>query len=116
MNVETPITGRERRASLRRTPRSGVRVALRTGTLGLGPDLATGLVDVSEDGLCVQLRAPVAQGLDAEIILERVGNGRLIKLVGDVRWCAGDGASGFKAGLRLRRRLPYKELMDLARN
>ncbi|HEX3147758.1 MAG TPA: PilZ domain-containing protein [Gemmataceae bacterium] len=107
---------RERRTSPRRMPRTGVRIALRSGTLGLGPDIATGLLDVSEDGLCVQLKSPIAQGSDAEIILERVGNGRAMKLIGDVRWCVGDGATGYRAGLRLRRRLPYKELMDLARN
>jgi PilZ domain len=93
-----------------------LRVILRSGTLGLGPDLPAGLVDVSEDGVCVQVKAPLKPGSDAEIVLDRVGTSRPMKLVADVRWCAGDPSGGYRAGLRLRRRLPYRELMDLARN
>jgi hypothetical protein len=116
MGIDAPSTGRERRTSTRRLVRTGIRVVLRAGTLGLGPDLATGLIDVSEDGLCVQVRSPLKPGSDAEIVLDKVGSSRPMKLVADVRWCAGDGSNGYRAGLRLRRRLPYKDLMDLARN
>jgi hypothetical protein len=116
MGIEVPAAVRERRTSVRRVPRHGVRIVLRAGTLGLGPDLATGLVDVSEDGLCVQVKSPLKPGSDAEIVLDKVGTSRPMKLVADVRWCAPDAANGYRAGLRLRRRLPYKELVDLAKN
>lgn len=116
MAPDTPSAARERRTLVRRPARPGVRVAFRSGTLGLGPDLAIGLIDVSEDGLCVAVKVAVAAGSDAEVVLDKVGSSRPMKFVADVRWCAGDPAGGYRAGLRLRRRLPWRDLMDLARN
>lgn len=116
MGAEIPPSARNRRACARRPTRSGIRVCLRAGTLGLGPDLAVGLVDVSEDGLCVRVKSPLAPDSEAEVVLDKVGSSRPIKLVAEVRWCQGDAAGGFRAGLRFRHRLPYKDLIDLARN
>jgi hypothetical protein len=116
MGAEVPPSTRNRRVSRRRPTRSGVRICLRAGTLGLGPNLAAGLVDVSEDGVCVRLKAPLAPDSEAEIVLDKVGSSRPMKLVADVRWCQDDPAGGYRAGLHFRRRLRYKDLMDLARN
>lgn len=82
--------------------------------MGLGPDLALGLLDVSEDGLGVRLKVAVAAGDEAEIVLTAPGTRKAFKLLGEVRWCH-DAADGtFHVGIRLRRRLPYAELSDLA--
>jgi len=116
MGAESPPPVRNRRTSSRRPTRSGIRVSLRAGTLGLGPDLAAGLVDVSEDGVCVRVKTLLALDSEAEVILDKVGSSRPIKMVAEVRWCQGDAAGGFRAGLRFRHRLPYKDLMELARN
>jgi hypothetical protein len=91
-------------------------VSVRVGTSGLGRDLAAGLVNVSEDGVCVRITSALAPGSEAEIVLDKVGSSRPMKLVADVCWCTDDPAGGYRAGLRLRRRLAYKDLMDLARN
>jgi hypothetical protein len=88
-------------------------VCLRSGTLGLGPNLAASLLDVCEDGICVRVTAALAPESEAEVVLDKVGSSRPLKLVADVRWCLGDPAGGFRAGLRFRRRLPYKDLVDL---
>ena len=47
----------ERRAGLRRRAKPGSRAEVRRGSLGMGPDLALGLVDVSEGG--AQVRSAV---------------------------------------------------------
>jgi hypothetical protein len=45
-----------RRASRRLRPRGKVKVTCRKGTLDLGPNVAVGLLDVSETGCRVMLR------------------------------------------------------------
>ena len=106
---------RNRRTSRRRSPRSGVKVAVRAGTMGLGPDLAAGVVDVSEDGLCIRLKAPLPARTEAEVSFEKVGAGRPIKMLAEVRWCVADDGGGFRAGFQFRHRLPYTQLQDFSR-
>jgi hypothetical protein len=89
-----------------------VRVALRAGTLGLGPNLATGLVDLSEDGLCVLTKSPLKVGSEAEVCLDKAGSQKPLKFVAEVRWCNGDEASGYRVGLRLRHRIQYTQIVD----
>lgn len=108
------VSGREKRLGRRRPARSGARVQFRRGALGLGPDLAVGLLDVSEDGARVRLKGAVDPGSEAEVLLARPGGGKPIKGMCEVRWCRPDG-DGFLAGLRLRRRLSHADLLDLAR-
>jgi hypothetical protein len=116
MGAEIPPAVRERRACKRLLTRLGIRLALRAGTLGLGPDLAAGLLDVCEDGVGVRLKAPLSLDTEAEVVFEKIGSGRPMKLVADVRWCQQDRSGGFRAGLRFRHRMAFRDLMDLARN
>ena len=83
--------------------------------MGLGVDVAVGLVDVSEDGLGVRLKVAVTPGEETEIILTSPGTRKAYKLLGEVRWCRDAGDGTFLAGVRLRRRLAYVDLSDLAR-
>src|SRR5437763_972691 len=53
------VPARNKRLVPRRAVRGGVRAEVRRGMTGLGPDLAIGLTDLSEDGLGVRLKAPV---------------------------------------------------------
>ena len=88
-----PGTGRvpeivtEKRLGQRRPALHGAQVELRRGALGLGPSLAVALVDVSDDGLCVHLKEPVAPGEEVEVALGRPLGGKLHKRRGRVRWC-----------------------------
>jgi len=100
----------------RRPARSAVRVVLRAGTMGLGPNLATGLVDLSEDGLCVLSKLPLKVGSEAEVCLDKAGSQKPLKLVAEVRWCNGDETTGYRVGLRLRHRLLYTQITDFTQN
>ena len=93
-----------------------MRVVLRAGTLGLGPNLATGLVDLSEDGLCVLTKSPLKVGSEAEVCLDKAGSQKPLKFVAEVRWCNGDEATGYRVGLRLRHRLQYFQLADFVQS
>jgi hypothetical protein len=99
----------------RRPARGGTRVEVRRGDLGLGPNLAVGLVDVSEDGAGVRLKAEVWVGEQVEVQLGRAGGGKMFRNAGVVRWCRPEPDGWFLVGLSLRRRLTYSDLLDLGR-
>jgi Tfp pilus assembly protein PilZ len=90
-----------------------VGVAIQEGTSGLGPNIAVGLANVSDDGLGVRINAPIPVGLEVSVELFLPGVHKPIKLVGEVRWCSPVGDSTHQAGLRLRRRLTYSELTGM---
>lgn len=110
-----PPPRRNHRLCRRRPPRSGVRVECRRGALGLGPNLAAGLLDVSEGGAGVRLTAPAGIGEEVEVVLARPGGGRPVRGLGDVRWCQPAADGTYRAGVRLRRRLTHADLLDLCR-
>jgi PilZ domain len=106
---------KNKRLVQRRLARGGVRVEVRRGVTGLGPDLALGLTDLSEDGLGVRLKAAVRPKEECEVLLTRFAGGKPMKLHGEVRWCAAAGDGTFRAGIRFQRRLARKDLMDLTK-
>ena len=95
--------------------RSGVRSEVRRPGSPPGPDLGAGLVDVSADGACVRVTAPVTVGEDLQVRFRRKGAKKWIEMPTGVRWCQPEGGGLFLVGLRLRRRLTPAELADLAR-
>jgi hypothetical protein len=90
-------------------------VEIRKGTMGLGFNLATGVVDVSEIGLCVRLKCPLEAHQEVEIILSGPGASKPIKGIAEVCWCREVPERGFRAGFRLRTRLTYSQMGDLVR-
>jgi len=100
----------DKRLIRRKPAKSGVRVQCRRGQLGLGADVAVAVVDISDTGMCVVVKAALTKGEDAEVILAGVGRQKPLKLACEVRWCVPDGAAGFRAGLRFRKRIPYAEM------
>jgi hypothetical protein len=109
------VTRQERRLTRRRPTRGGARVEVRRGDLGLGPDLAVGLMDVSEDGVGLRTKVEVQVDDRVTVGLGRPGGGKLLVGQGVVRWCRPEPDGRFRVGLALRRRLTHADLMDLAR-
>ena len=103
----------ERRQHPRHVPKHGVRVLCRTGTLGLGPDLAISLVDISEIGLRLVVPSAMQKGQEVEIELEAPGRGRALKLMADVIWSMPNDEGTYWVGVEFRRQLTYGELQDL---
>jgi hypothetical protein len=87
-----------------------VRVEVRRGPLGIGPNLAVRLVEVSEAGARVRLKLPVAVGEEFEVTFWP--RARLGPIGGPavVRWCRPSRPGTFVAGVRFRRRLTEAEL------
>jgi hypothetical protein len=95
-------------------PRRHLDVVCHRGTTGLGPNLAVGLVDVTEDRLKVRLTAPVPVGEDLEVELTPPGNGKAVRLRGSVVTCrpSRDGKTSV-AKVQLRHRLTFREFAEL---
>ena len=89
-------------------------VVCRPGSTGLGPNLARGLVDLTEDRVKVRLNAPIPVGEDVEVELTPPGVGKPLKLRGSVVTCrpSTDGKS-FVAKVLLRHRLTFRQLAEL---
>jgi hypothetical protein len=104
----------ERRAGDRRPPRPGTRVEVRRGQLGMGPDVALALLDVSEAGARIRLKAPVRPGDAVEVALWPPGGARSVRGPARVVWCRGDAHGAVQVGVRLRRRLVPQDLFELA--
>jgi hypothetical protein len=102
-----------RRASRRWDFRGSARVECRRGTLGLGPNLVREAMDLSETGIRLLLRSPLARGEEVEVVIHGMGV-RPVKRFARVVWSvAADG--GWQVGLAFEGHLPYHEVQDLAR-
>jgi hypothetical protein len=75
-----------RRLARRRAPKGGTRVVCRKGTLGLGPDLAVSVLDVSESGIRLLVREALAERQEIEVGLTGPGQARAHRLVATVVW------------------------------
>lgn len=93
-------------------PRAGVRVEVRSGAAGHGPNLAAGLVNVSEEGAAVVVSAQVRFGEQVEVVFVQA-SGVQLRVMADIRWCNAVGRGQFEAGAQFRRRLTPEELLDV---
>ena len=102
-----------RRASYRRLVRRGVRVTCQRGDLGLGPDLALALLDLSENGARLAVKEPLQPGEEVELNLEGIWHRQPLRRLANVSWCAPKGDGRLEIGVRFQKGLPYAELSQL---
>ncbi len=104
------VPERDKRLSRRKPVKRGVVAQCRRGQLGLGADIAGGIVDISECGACLKVKVELKHAEDAEVVLVGVGRSKPLKVMCEVRSCIPDDAGAFRVGLRFRKRIPYAEL------
>lgn len=101
----------DRRIVRRRALKKGVGITVRKGALGLGPNLAAGGEELSQDGVQLRVTAPLKRGDEVEIGLTGIGRSKAMIFMADVRWCREDEeAETFLIGAKFRRRLAYADL------
>ena len=76
MDQPEPKT-RQRRTFPRRKPRGGTRVVCRKGALGLGPNMALSLLNLSEWGVCLLVGEWLTRGQEVGVVLSAPGLGEL---------------------------------------
>jgi len=95
----------------RRNLKKGVEITARKGAPGLGPNLATGGVELSDDGVQLCVKSELTKGDEVEVGLTGIGRSKPMNLMGTVRWCRPDQEEeGFLIGVQFRRRLAYAEI------
>jgi hypothetical protein len=83
--------------------------------MGIGFDVASGLLNLSAAGACVRLMAPVKLLDRVHVTLRRPqGVSRPHRLEAQVRWVHDEGGSNFVAGVRFRHLLSAGDLAAMA--
>src|SRR5688500_7462579 len=103
-----------RRVSPRRRPKNGAKVSCQKGSLGLGPNLALSVVDVSETGMRLILKSPREKGQVVEINLTVPGHPRPVKLPAVIVWSVPEPGGSCRVGARFQRSLNYRDLLQIA--
>jgi hypothetical protein len=83
-----PIGVANRRLSRRKVARRSTQVVCYANSLGLGPNIAIAVHDLSEAGARMTVRTAVTAGHELEMNLQGIGHRRAIKLTAKVAWCA----------------------------
>ncbi len=102
-----------RRTSLRRRTRASSKGICRKGTLGLGPNIALALVDVSETGACLRVKEALRVGQEVEVCLQATGNVREIRLTGRVVWVRPASEGSQSVGIHFDKPLSFSAVQDL---
>ncbi len=103
----------DRRRCRRRACTRNVLTTCLRGTLGLGRDIGVRLHDFSEEGIRLVVTTLLDPGDEIEAGLAPALQSQAVTTVGIVIWSAAT-PGGFWAGVRLARRLTYRELSLLS--
>ncbi|HEV3263293.1 MAG TPA: PilZ domain-containing protein [Gemmataceae bacterium] len=113
MNANTaPDTNR--RSAPRRQPKKASKFVCRRGKLGLGPNIAVALLDVSENGIRLIAKTPLEPDTDMEIGLQPIGAHRPTLVIARVMWCIPLADGNHCVGARFEKLLPYAFLQEVA--
>jgi hypothetical protein len=104
---------KNRRAVRRRSAKRSVRVNCTANAIGLGPNIALSLLDVSEAGARVVVKEPLKPRQEVEVTFCGIGHRKPVRVVADVVWCVPAGPGTYLIGLRLQRYLTYQDLHEL---
>lgn len=99
---------------MRRQPRRTSRVACRKGVLGLGPNLAVRLLDISESGARLIVKVSMGARQEVEIVLVPPGGAREVVRNGAVVWSVPTEDGAFCIGIHFDKRVDYSALCDLS--
>ena len=102
------------RASRRYPPKRSTRVRATRNSLGLGPNIALAVLDLSETGIRLLLGENLRRGQEFEVVLESAGS-RPVKVVAGVVWSVGTAEGQFCVGARFQKLIGYADVQALTR-
>jgi hypothetical protein len=103
-----------RRKSQRRKPRSSVKVECRLGLCGLGPNLASTTLDISDTGTCLIVTRELDVKKEVEVVIVGYGMSKPIKRLACIRWQVTLDDGRFCIGVEFQKRLEYRDWQSLA--
>src|SRR4051812_20057725 len=101
---------KNRRISPRRATKQSVKAICRKGSLGLGPNIAVAVLDISETGTRLLLKEALLARQEVEVCLLPPGLVREFKLPGRVVWCVPAADGNFCTGIEFEKYLSYSAL------
>jgi hypothetical protein len=104
-----------RRSGHRKNPRTNVTVECRRGSLGLGKNLTVSFLDISEGGVRLTVKEKFVADEEVEVVLLGCQVGKPIKRQGKVCWAVPIETGGCCIGVEFEKRLPYIEVMRIAK-
>jgi hypothetical protein len=112
--IEQALAAKNRRRSQRRQPKRASKVFCYRGALGMGPNLAVEMLDISEGGIRLRVKEPLCEGQPVLIQLAGLGHRAPLKVMAVVVWCvpAADGSQC--VGAHFEKSLRYGDLQLLA--
>jgi hypothetical protein len=113
--MSQPENVSNRRASRRRPSKGSTKISCCRGPMGMGANLAVSVLEVSETGACLVVKAAFANGEEMEVNLEGVVHRRPIRKMARVVWCVTDGPERWRVGVQFQGALGYAELSELTR-
>ena len=103
-----------RRRAARRKPRSYVKLECRKGSIGLGANVATTLLDVSETGARLVVSQELTVQQEVEVVLSGHGLSKAVKRLSRVCWLLKLEDGKFCIGVEFEKRLDYRDWQNLA--
>ncbi len=104
---------RNRRRALRRLARRSTKIACFRGSLGMGKNLGISLLDISETGVRLHVKAPFEEGEDLEVNLLGLVHARPIRVLCKVIWCMETKEGNFIVGAEFEKSIRYRDVLEL---
>ncbi len=114
MENNTSLKLSNRRRSIRAKARTTVKVQCRKGALGLGPNLAHCVLDLSDSGVRLIIKQPLELMSEVEIIIDGYGMKDSIKRLGNVRWLINAEGGQYCVGIEFQKSLSYRDWLNMA--
>ncbi|MCI0379114.1 MAG: PilZ domain-containing protein [Gemmataceae bacterium] len=115
MASQTNATGPNRRLCRRKTPRTVTKAECRRGAAKLGANLAVQFLDLSQDGLRLVVKETLPEKEEVEISIITSGMRAALTRSAEVVWSLPLENGLFCVGFRFHKRLPYRDLQQMAR-
>jgi PilZ domain len=103
-----------RRRSLRRKPRTSVKIECRKGAHGLGANVARHVLDVSDSGIRLVVSQEFTLLSEVEIIINGYGMKAAIKRLATVRWQLKLENGLYCTGVEFQKHISYRDWQNLA--
>lgn len=102
-----------KRRSRRQAPKGSTKVRAYRNAMGLGPNIAAGVLDLSETGVRLLLKEELTKGKEFEVVLESVS--KSIKVIAEVMWTVPTADGQFCTGARFGKTLSFADLSHVSR-
>lgn len=112
-SLETKL--RNRRSTIRKSPRSSVRVECRRGAYGFGSNIAARLLDISQSGARILLKEMIDLGKEVELGFSAYGLSGRLKVCGNIVWVVPMEDGTCAVGIAFQKRLAYSDVLMISR-